>query len=86
MEATCHDGVKRLHGRARNTERGDEELLFNTLMTEHGDDIDRWRQVHTLNDVDINNNPQETWGRTDYMKGDITGNTWDEIKTQTETN
>ncbi len=35
---------------------------------------------------DINNNPQETWGRTDYMKGDITGNTWDEIKTQTETN
>ncbi len=36
--------------------------------------------------VDINNNPQQTWGRTDYIKGDITGNTWDTIKTQTKTN
>ncbi len=36
--------------------------------------------------ADINNNPQQTWGRTDYIKGDITGNTWDTIKTQTKTN
>ncbi len=28
----CHDGVMKLHGGARNTERGDEELLSNTLM------------------------------------------------------
>ncbi len=42
--------------------------------------------THTQGHLDINNNPQETWGRTDYMKGDITENTWDEIKTQTETN
>ncbi len=42
--------------------------------------------THTLRHLTFNNNPQETWGRTDYMKGNITGNTWDEIKIQTETN
>ncbi len=41
---------------------------------------------HTHWRSDINNNPQETWGRTDYMKANITGNTWDEIKIQMETN
>ncbi len=51
---------------------------WNTAITETG--------THTQGHLDINNNPQETWGRTDYMKGDITGNTWDEIKIQTETN
>ncbi len=49
----------------------------------------RWRtQVHTLTD-DLTltyNNPRQTWGRTDYLKGNMTGNTWDEIKTQMGTN
>ncbi len=80
---TCHDWVLKLHGGDRNTGRGDKELLVNTLIwnteiTETG--------THTQGHLDINNNPQETWGRTDYKKGDITGNTWDEIKTQMETN
>ncbi len=41
-----------------------------------------------IDTADINNNPPQTWGRTDYIKGDITltGNTWDTIKTQTKTN
>ncbi len=83
MHWQCHEWVLKLHGGARNTGRGDKELLLNTLLrnteiTETG--------THTQGRSDINNNPQETWGRTDYMKGDITGNTWDEIKTQTETN
>ncbi len=44
------------------------------------------KDIYTGLHADINNNPQQTWGRTDYIKGDITGNTWDTIKTQTKTN
>ncbi len=58
-------------------------------MTNGGDTGTRGRtskQHGDMNTIDINNNPQQTWGRTDYIKGDITGNTWDTIKTQTETN
>ncbi len=44
------------------------------------------KNIQTALTHDINNNPQLTWGRTDYIKGDITGNTWDTIKTQTKTN
>ncbi len=79
----CHDLHQRLHGRARNTGRGDTELLLKHFTKKHGDNMDRY--THSGRS-DINNNPQETWGRTDYMKGDITGNTWAEIKIQTETN
>ncbi len=49
----------------------------------HGD---RWSTGTHTNRNDVNNNPPQTWGRTDYIKGDITGNTWDTIKTQTKTN
>ncbi len=80
----CHESVQRLHGRARNTGRGDTELLLNILMNTEQRSLETG--THTLRQSDINNNPQETWGRTDYKKGDITGNTWDEIKIQTETN
>ncbi len=44
------------------------------------------KNIQTALTHDIYNNPQLTWGRTDYIKGDITGNTWDTIKTQTKTN
>ncbi len=43
-----------------------------------------WTGTHTQGHLDINYNPHETWGRKE--KGNITGNTWDEIKTQMETN
>ncbi len=55
-------------------------LYFYTEVDRH-----RWGLRYRYT-VDINNNPQQTWGRTDYIKGDITGNTWDTIKTQTKTN
>ncbi len=44
------------------------------------------KNIQTALTHDIYNNPQLTWGRTDYIKGDITGNTWDTIQTQTKTN
>ncbi len=44
------------------------------------------RKTGTHRRSDVNNNPQQTWGRTDYLKGNMTGNTWDEIKTQMGTN
>ncbi len=44
------------------------------------------KNIQTALTHDIYNNPQLTWGRTDYIKGDITGNTWDTIKTQMKTN
>ncbi len=46
----------------------------------------RRRHRNTGKNADINNNPRQTWGRTDYLKGNMTGNTWDEIKTQMGTN
>ncbi len=49
-------------------------------MTETG------THTHRRWNININNNPQQTWGRTDYLKGNMTGNTWDEIKTQMGTN
>ncbi len=83
----CHELASEVARKRQETRNEETKNFFQTFnYTEHGDNRDRWRQVHTLTDVDINNNPQETWGRTDYMKGDITGNTWDEIKIQTETN
>ncbi len=68
-------GVRRLHGGARNTETRNFFGIFNknTEMTDTG--------THTHRRWNINNNPRQTWGRTDYMKGNMTGNTWDEIKT-----
>ncbi len=57
-----------LHGGARNTERGDEELLLNTLIIQNTEmtEIAGDRYTHSGRS-DINNNPQETWGKTDYM-------------------
>ncbi len=72
-----------LHGEARNEETRidiNSRLYFYTEVDRH-----RWGLRYRYT-VDINNNPQQTWGRTDYIKGDITGNTWDTIKTQTKTN
>ncbi len=44
------------------------------------------KNIQTGLHADINNNPQDTRGRTDYIYGDMTGNTWDVIKTQKDTN
>ncbi len=59
--------------------------VFNEEQTE---EIQEHREGHLyrFDTSDINNNPQVTWGRTDYKLGDITRDTWDIIKTQTETN
>ncbi len=70
------------HGSRNEETRIDinSRLYFYTEVDRH-----RWGLRYRYT-VDINNNPQQTWGRTDYIKGDITGNTWDTIKTQTKTN
>ncbi len=60
-------------------EPGSEELLSKHFI-QHGD---RWRQVHTLNDIKTRQRHGENWG---LIKGDITRNTWNVIKTQTGTN
>ncbi len=39
------------------------------------------KNIQTSLTHDIYNNPHVTWGRTDYISGDITGDTWDIIKT-----
>ncbi len=47
----------------------------------NGGDTGTWgrtsKQHIDINTVDINNNQRETLGRTDYIQGDITGNTWE---------
>ncbi len=50
-----------------------EELLSKRFI-QHGD---RWRKVHTLNDVKTRQRHGENWG---LLKGDITRNTWNIIK------
>ncbi len=52
-----------------------EELLSKRFI-QHGD---RWRKVHTLNDVKTRQRHGENWG---LLKGDITRNTWNIIKTK----
>ncbi len=80
----CHDRVKEVARESQETRNEETRNFFgifnnrNTEMTETG--------THTHRRSDINNNPQQTWGRTDYLKGNMTGNTWDEIKTQMGTN
>ncbi len=75
----CHESVQRLHGRARKHGTRRHRTSLKHLMNTEQRSLETG--THTQGHLDINNNPQETWGRTDYMKGDITGNTWDEIKT-----
>ncbi len=79
----CHESVQEVARRSQKHGTRRQRTAFETLYLKHGANKDRY--THSGRS-DINNNPQETWGRTDYMKGDITGNTWDEIKIQTETN
>ncbi len=44
----CHDHSQRLHGGARNTERGDTELPWIFNKQKHGDDKDRYTHSRTL--------------------------------------
>ncbi len=56
-------------------------------LIKHGDDKDRYTHSQDAETLTLTyNNPRQTWGRTDYLKGNMTGNTWDEIKTQMGTN
>ncbi len=80
-ERTCHGS----HGDPGTRRRGlwQTRYLMNDKRRLHRN---TGKNIQTALTHDINNNPQQTWGRTDYIKGDITGNTWDTIKTQTKTN
>ncbi len=77
LESHFLECVMKLHGGARNTERGDEDLLFKYFIFNRTEIAgDRYTHTMTLRHG-------ENWG---LIKGDITRNTWNVIKTQTGTN
>ncbi len=61
-DSTKSSSVTMLHGGSRNEEtRSITNRVFNVEQTEE-------TQVRTsIQALDINNNPQDTWGRTDYI-------------------
>ncbi len=57
--------VTLLHGDPGTRRRGYKQTrVFNSEQTE---ETQEHRSGHLYTSVDINNNPQETWGRTDYI-------------------